>query len=274
MKPQHRMAPGSVASPTWSKILEAIVTQQTLVPLLSEALEAHGGLARWRAFDGLSSTIVTGGKLWPLKGVHLIPTPRRAVTDFHRQWTTVTPFGEPDWTMTWTPEHVAVSNGAGATVAERDAPRGTFGGHDFETPWDPLHLAYFNGYAMWLYHAAPFILAEPGYEVTDVNPVMHEGETLRGINVVFPAAIHSHSREQQFYFGADGLLARHDYVVDVWASTPAAHFVSDYVEVEGLMFPTRRSAFLRNPDGSLQRDFNAVTVQLSDYRLRRCGEPH
>jgi hypothetical protein len=249
------------------------MTQQALNPLLKEALEAHGGLERWRQFDGLSSTIVSGGQLWPLKGVHLIPTPRRAITDFHRQWTSVTPFGEPDWTMTWTPEHVAIADGAGAIVAEREDPRAAFTGHGFDTPWDPLHLAYFNGYAMWIYHAAPFVLAEPGYTVTNIEPVEHEGELLRGINVRFPLAIHSHTREQQFYFGADGLLARHDYVVDVWAATPAAHFVSDYVDVEGLKLPTRRSVYLRNPDGSLQHDFNAVTVELSDYRPRKAGEP-
>jgi hypothetical protein len=247
------------------------VSAAALNPLLDEALEAHGGLERWRQFEGLSSTIISGGQLWPLKGVHMIPTARRAATDFHRQWTTVTPFGEPDWTMTWTPEHVAVTDGAGTIVAERDDPRAAFAGHGFDTSWDPLHLAYFNGYAMWIYHAAPFVLSEPDHVVTDVAPVEHDGEMLRGINVRFPSAIHSHSPEQQFYFDGEGLLRRHDYVVDVWAKTPAAHFVSDYVEVEGLKLPTRRSVYLRNADGSVNRDFNAVTVELSDFRFRRAS---
>lgn len=250
------------------------MSQPALNPLLAEALEAHGGLDRWRQFEGLSSTIVTGGKLWPLKGVHLIRTARRATTDFHRQWTTITPFGEPDWTMTWTPEHEEVTDRDGAIVAERDDPRAAFAGHAFDTPWDPLHLAYFNGYAMWTYHAAPFVLSAPGYSVTSVTPVEHEGEMLRGVNARLPDGTHSHSRDQQFYFSVGGLLRRHDYVVDVWAATPAAHFLSDYIEVEGLMLPTRRSVYLRNSDGSLQREFNAVTVELSDYHLRRPGEPY
>ncbi|ACP22019.1 hypothetical protein NGR_b05600 (plasmid) [Sinorhizobium fredii NGR234] len=53
----------------------------------------------------------------------------------------------------------------------------------------------------------------------------------------------------------------------MWADTPAAHFVSDYVDVDGLKYPTRRSVFTLKPDGTLDRDFNAVTIELSDYAL-------
>ncbi|SRR6266404_2461405 len=79
-----------------------------LHPLLKVPLEAHGGHDRWVKFKGIASTILTGGKLWELKGAPLIPVPRRATSEFHRQWTQVTPFGKPDWTMTWTPVHVGM----------------------------------------------------------------------------------------------------------------------------------------------------------------------
>ncbi|MEH2506501.1 hypothetical protein V1290_005984 [Bradyrhizobium sp. AZCC 1578] len=48
-----------------------------LHPLLKVALEAHGGHDRWVKFKGIASTILTGGKLWELKGAPLIPVPRR-----------------------------------------------------------------------------------------------------------------------------------------------------------------------------------------------------
>lgn len=235
-----------------------------LPQLLKEALEAHGGHGRWREFKGMASTIRTGGKLWELKGTPMIPVPRRATSEFHRQWTQVAPFGEPDWTMTWTPEHVEVTAGDGSVIAARDNGREAFD-RSFNGQWDPLNLAYFNGYAMWTYHAAPFVFGEPGYEARDIAPIAHEGATLRGVAVRFPEGVHSHTREQRFYFDADGLLRRHDYTVDVWADAPAAHFLSDYVDVEGLKYPTRRSVFTLKPDGSLDRDFNAVTIELSDY---------
>lgn len=234
--------------------------------LLEEALEAHGGHDRWRRFKGISSTIRTGGELWQLKGAPLIDVPRRATSEFHRQWTQVTPFGEPDWTMTWTPEHVAIAAGDGSVVAERFDGRNAFD-RSYHGQWDPLNLAYFNGYAMWTYHAAPFVLGDPGYEARDVDPVESEGELLRGVAVRFPDHAHSHTREQRFYFGPDGLLRRHDYTVDVWADTPAAHFTSDYVDVDGLRYPTRRTVYGIRGDGSLDLGFSPVTIALSDYEL-------
>ncbi|MCA1407240.1 hypothetical protein I6F26_14565 [Ensifer sp. IC3342] len=237
-----------------------------LHPLLEEALETHGGHDRWRKFRGIASTIRTGGRLWELKGTPLIPVPRRATSEFHRQWTQVTPFGEADWTMTWTPDRVEITAGDGSVIAERVNGREAFD-RSFHGQWDPLNLAYFNGYAMWTYHATPFVFGEPGYEARDVRPIDHKGEMLRGVAVRFPESIHSHTREQRFYFGSDGLLRRHDYTVDVWADTPAAHFTSDYVDVDRLLYPTRRSVFALKPDGTLDRDFNAVTIELSDYAL-------
>lgn len=244
------------------------MSEDTANSLLTEMLAAHGGLERWRALKGMSSTIVTGGSLWGLKGIDLPPVPRTAITDFHRQWSSVSPFGDPDWTMTWTPSHVVIKSSAEDVIAERDNPRDAFLNHGYETAWDPLHLAYFNGYAMWTYHAVPFVLAEPGYRVNDVPPVSHKGETLRGLRVRFPDGIHTHTQEQRFYFGADGLLRRHDYEVDVWANTPAAHFVSDYVEVGGLRLPTRRRVHPRALDGAPQYDVDIVSVDMSNYVLR------
>jgi hypothetical protein len=90
---------------------------------------------------------------------------------------------------------------------------------------------------------------------------------LRGLTVRFPEDIHSHTREQRFYFGSDGLLRRHDYEVDVWADTPAAHFLSDYVDVSGLKFPLRRRVFASRPDGTPDLDLNLVTIDLSEYTL-------
>lgn len=244
------------------------MTDRAALSLLSEALDAHGGLARWRKLKGLSSTIVTGGRLWAIKGTALTPEPRTATTEFRRQRTTITPFGDLDWTMTWVPDRVAIADGEGRLIAERDRPRAAFAGHGYDTPWDPLHLAYFNGYAMWTYHALPFILAEPGFEVRGVAPILHDGRTLRGLSARFPPGVHSHTREQRLYFGADGLLARHDYSVDVWAGTAAAHLLSGHVEAGGLVLPTRRRVHPRRPDGSFDAAVETVTVDMSDYAPR------
>ena len=93
------------------------------------------------------------------------------------------------------------------------------------TRWDPLHLAYFNGYAMWTYLTTPFFMAMPGFKVTEISPWQEGGESWRGLRVRFPDDIASHSKEQDFYYGDDFLLRRHDYHVDV-AGGFAAHNMS------------------------------------------------
>ena len=79
--------------------------------------------------------------------------------------------------------------------------------------------------------------------------------------------IHSHSSEQSLYFEASGLLRRQDYEVDVAGRGRAAHLISDYIDVQGLLFPTRRRVFMRNADGTLQFDKMPVSIDLSDFEL-------
>lgn len=237
-----------------------------LPPLLAEALDAHGGTDRWRNHRGMASTIRTSGELWALKGVPILAEPRRAASDFHRQWTKVTPFGEAGWELHWEPDHLEIRSSDGSVMASRDRGREEFDRSD-GGQWDPLNLAYFNGYAMWTYHAVPFAFANSGYVAREIESIADRGQLLHGVEVRFPDQVHSHSREQQFYFGSDGLLRRHDYRVEVWDDKPAAHYLSDYVDVGGLKYPTRRRVYLRNADGTPQPDLTLVSIDLEDYAL-------
>lgn len=234
--------------------------------LLADALEAHGGIDRWHRFNRVSASVVTGGALWAIKGVDMNAAPRIATSEFHRQWTSVEPFGDPDFRMVFVPERVAIKTRAGVIVAERDNPRAAFVGHTLETSWDTLHLAYFNGYALWTHFVVPFILADAGIEVIEIPPIAQNGETLRGLRARFPGNIATHCAEQNFYFGPDGLLCRHDYDIDVLGGARSTHMLSDYVQVRGLHFPTRRRIYMRGEDGR-PRDLVTVSIDLSDYKL-------
>ena len=239
--------------------------------VLHTVLEAHGGVELWRRFAGVTASVVSGGFLWAMKGIALDSAPRRMSSDFRRQRTRTAPFGDPDWHMTYEPDRVAIETGAGDVVAEQRAPRDTFAGHAWETPWTPLQLAYFNGYAMWTYYNLPFLLAEPGVRTAEIAAVELDGRPLTGLQAEFPSSIQTHSPVQQFYFDDEGLLRRHDYQVDVAGGTRAAHFVSGYVEVQGLRFPTRRRVFMRNGDGTAAMDRVLVSVDLSDFELTPAG---
>jgi hypothetical protein len=234
---------------------------------LSNILDAHGGLQRWRAFNSISAQVIAGGFLWPMKGFDLGGSPRTITAEFRRQWVHIDPFGDPDWQMTYTPDQIDVVTRAGALILGQINPRETFAGHAWETPWAPAQLAYFNGYAMWTYYNLPFILAEPGFEAVVIPPVIQDGEQLAGLRVLFPKHIHTHCAEQELYFDSSGLLRRQDYLVDVAGRSRAAHLICDYIDVQGLKLATKRRVFIRNRDGSLQLDKVTVSIDLSDFRL-------
>jgi hypothetical protein len=153
------------------------------------------------------------------------------------------------------------------TLEFLEDPRASFAGHTLETPWSDLQLAYFAGCAMWTYLTMPFLLTQDGVESHEVAPWAEQGESWRRLRIRFPATIATHSTEQTLYVGADGLLKRHDYDVEIAGNTPGAHYVSDYVEVQGLMFPTRRRIFPRQPDGHAMAEPLVVSIDLDRITL-------
>ena len=57
--------------------------------LLDKVLDAHGGLQRWRSSSMLEATIISGGKLWQIKGQPQDPAPRRMTVALQREWASV-----------------------------------------------------------------------------------------------------------------------------------------------------------------------------------------
>jgi hypothetical protein len=233
--------------------------------LLSNALEAHGGLARWNTFSTVRVQIVTGGGLWALKGLTQDSAPRQMTVSLREEFASVAPFGQPNWRTSFRPDRLAIETLDGQVVQERKNPRASFYGHTMNTPWDPLHRAYFNGYALWTYLTTPFFMALPGFEVREIDAITEDTEVWRGLRARFPSRYASHSEEQDFYFGSDFLLRRHDYQVDVAGSFPAAQYVDQIVEAQGLRMPARRRAYVRGPDLKPVRDLLMVAIDLNDF---------
>ena len=67
-----------------------------------------------------------------------------------------------------------------------------------------------------------FHLAMPGFGVEEIEPWRQDDELWRGLHITCPPNIASHSREQDFYFGPDFLLRRHDYHVEASGGFAAA----------------------------------------------------
>src|SRR5258708_16933544 len=181
---------------------------------LAQDIAAHGGLERWNTFTRVTATVVAGGVLLPMKGLEVNTNPLVVTVTLHEETTYISPFGQPDWRMAFTPDRVAIETITGAIVSERSDPRAAFAGHVLETVWDSLHNAYFSGYTIWTYLTTPFLMAMPGFEVAEIAPWQEGGELWRGLRARFPDAIASHSQEQDFYFGDDFLPRPHAYHLD------------------------------------------------------------
>ncbi|GAB4071994.1 hypothetical protein KHC28_07180 [Ancylobacter sonchi] len=231
------------------------------------AIEAHGGLQRWRQFDKVSADLVQGGVLWALKGQPHTLAGTTVTVGLKGEWASHAPFGGAGRRSRFTPGRVALEADDGTVLDELLQPRASFAGHTLQTPWSELQLAYFAGCAMWTYLNMPFVLAWPGVETEELEPWQTEEGDWRRLAVRFPANIATHSAVQTLYFDGDGLLKRHDYDVEIAGNTPGAHLISDYEEVSGIKFPTRRRIFARQPDGSFSREPLVVSIDLSNIRL-------
>jgi hypothetical protein len=82
-----------------------------------------------------------------------------------------------------------------------------------------------------------------------------------------PDEVKSHTRRQNFCFGPDGLLGRHDYTVDILGGTTGLNYGSEYRDVDGLMFPTKRRVYGYEGDYQLVPEPLLVAVDITNITL-------
>jgi hypothetical protein len=234
--------------------------------LLTSVLEAHGGLERWLSFRTVEATIVSGGELLDRKAPQA-PEPRHVTSSTREQVTSITPFGGPGRCSRYSPGRVAIETLEGQVLRERVDPRSAFSGHDLDTAWDPLHRAYFGGYTQWIYLNAPFMLTLPGVRVEEAQPLQQSHETWRALRVSLPPEIASHSTVQNFYFGEDFLLRRHDYTLDVAGGCNVAHYTSNLEDASGLLISTRRRAYLCDHRYNVLQDRLLIWIDYTNIRF-------
>jgi hypothetical protein len=232
--------------------------------LLDSVIEAHGGLRRWNELDTVSARLIQGGVMWAVKGQGDVLNDVFARASLHQERESHHPFGGPNLRSAFTPERVAIEATSGEVIEALEQPRASFAGHTLQTQWTRLQLAYFVGTAMWTYLTQPFAFALPGFETSELDP-WHEGsEEWRRLRVVWPSYLATHSTEQTLYFGADGLIRRHDYDVEIQGSTGGAHFMSGYTEVAGIMVPTKHRIFPRGPENQALTEPLLISIDVSE----------
>jgi len=236
--------------------------------LLAKILDAHGGMDRWNEYQKVEATIVSGGGFFQLKGIPQDAAPRRMSVWLHEERSSVFPYGAPDQLTMFTPERITIEKLDGTVVAQRYAPKDSFAGHQMHTPWDPLHRAYFNGEALWTYLTTPFLLAMDGVRVEETEPWQEGVETWRVLRTYFPSSIDTHCQIQDFFFGEDLMLRRHDYQVNIAGGFAAAQLTSNYVVTNGIHLPTKRRAYTRGPDRRPILEMLMVSIDISEVQFK------
>ncbi len=235
--------------------------------LIDEVLAAYGGMSRWNDVTTIRARKRFGGAIWDLKQVSGIVEGGDVTVWAQEQRTSLHPFTAADRASAYTPQRVAVTTTDGATVDELDDPRASFAGHDLLTPWTSLQLAYFTGYAMWTYLTEPLHLTLPGITLTEEPPWVEDGQTWRRLRVDYPPDIATHSPSQVLYVDQQGLIRRRDYQVDIAGGSPAAHYVSDFRSVDGIVVPATRMIYVRDEAGHPVPDQLVVSIELTDIEI-------
>lgn len=237
---------------------------ESSIALLDAALDAAGGLERWREHSFLSAHLSQGGGLWAMKGQAGVLDDVRIDVALHQEWVSHHPFGAPELRSSFTPRRVELRDGEGETVEALDDPRASFAGHAFDTPWTRIQLAYFVGTAMWTYLTQPFCLTLPGFRVTELSPWRDDDRALRRLRVQWPDYLASHSTEQTLYFDSAGRLTRHDYEVEIVAGAPAAHLFDGFISVDDITMPTRHRIHARDAAGRVDTSSVIVAIDVDD----------
>jgi hypothetical protein len=239
--------------------------------LLHEALEAHGGLERWKEANEISFNASTGGIALPLKlqfsafrNYH-----GNVSTDPKFAYSAFTPYYKDGLQGVFQNGSVRILAKGGTVFAERTNPRAELKELRQQFMWDPLDTLYFGGYAMWNYMNLPFLLTAPGIELFEIEPWQEGSQKLRRLHAVFPAQFHTHSKEQTFYFSEEGLLVRHDYTAEAFGSwAKVAHYSVGHKEFDGLKFATIRRVFPRMPDNTPLKFITLVSIDIEDIKIK------
>jgi len=233
--------------------------------LLDLATAAHGGLDRWRDVRAIDLDLSIGGAIWFVKGCPnvLRDISMRVRTD---EQSVTTTYGDRDLRTTFRPDRVTLERKDGTVIERHEDPERAFKGNG---PWSDVHVAYFSGEALWTYLNTPFVFARDDFASEEITPIESGGEHWRRLKVIFPDSVKSHTREQIFCFGPDGLLRRHDYTVDILGGATGLNFATGYREAGGLLFATTRRVYAYTSNYRIVPEPVLVSIDIRNINVRR-----
>lgn len=210
-------------------------------PLLSLALDAHGGLSRWNRLTRITVHLRVGGNILASRFVHPRTRSLQLTLDPMRPYAVFAAFPTPEMQGVFAGDEVRIERLTGETVQERQAARAHAIGH---WRWDDLDLLYFLGYALWNYTTTPFGFVTPGFSFRTLEPWYDGKRWLQRLEVHYPPGFPTHCPVQVFFFDEGGLLQRLDYTADIFGRfVRGAHCCFEHRTFSGLVYPTHRVVY-------------------------------
>ncbi len=241
------------------------------IELVDQVTAAHGGLELWDSASEIDVQVSSGGLAFATKFQGAAVRDVEARVSTRGQDVVLMPYPRPGQRgVLERGGSVRIETDSGELIAARANPRRVFMDLRHKLWWDRLDILYFATYAIWTYVSTPFVFARDDYLVRELGPWEEGGERFRRLAVTFPADVHTHSREQVFYVGEDGLIRRHDYTAEPlggWAK--AAHYCLDHQAFDGLLVPTRRRVYPRRRDNRHRGWPLLVWIEVPQGTVRR-----
>ena len=232
--------------------------------LLSDVLQASGGLDLWRQMRRFTIHLSIGGALFARKCGATQLKDLVAEGSTQQQSLEITSFTAGNRRALYRPDWVALEGPDGQLLQERRAAPAAFRDHMNVIHWDELQLAHYCGYLIWNYVTVPFTLADTDVVTDEFEAGDACGESWRRLKVGFPPRVVTHSAEQTFYFDREGFLRRLEYPAVYDDLTPIAQVFSEHQRFSGIFVPTLCRILKIGVDGLLIAAPPLVDIEIFD----------
>ena len=206
--------------------------------VLESALRASGGLDLWRLTRRFIVHMSIAGDLCSTKCSNAKLKEFVVEGSTHVQELEMTGFARADIRALYRRDWVALEGPDTHGIMKRAASPEEFRRGLQAVNWDELQLAHFCGCLIWNYMVVPFILAGPDFETKELRRTVAPGESLRRLQVVFPARVVTHAPIQTFHFDREGLLRRLDYRAPHATHASITQVYSGHQRFSGILVPT------------------------------------
>lgn len=229
--------------------------------LLDDAIDASGGLARWRRLSRFTLHLSFGGMLFSQAGHagHFKDVIAEGST--RTQSVRFTGITGGQGCASFQPDSVTIESLDGETLRTWRNPQLEFSDHATHPLADELHLVFFCGFAIWSYLTTPFLLARPDVVIEELPPWHENGALWHRLRARFPSEIVTHNSEQIFYFDERALQRRVDHDL---LGTRVADYSWAHQTFSDITVPTLRRSQMLRPDGIVIAKPALIDVEIFD----------